>query len=377
MDRNSALEHAFKSVKWQEEEFGMEADDLYRLSYAITSSVETVAVHSLDRLHKWLWPTVSKASLGETFEIGDVRFSVVEVHPAVDREDSKIGVLVEADGRTWKLGWFDMEGREPLVAVGVRNDEHYAGYEPAANCELEDPSHYKGGLNATGDDVSEMFDLFAILRPLMPAGLLQVKDGSRNDWELDGAEFILEHDGGVGGETAADLYRMAEQYAAARVFNWARERTVEAATFLADRGEIEGQPGAIYSDGNRTAYAVETRYASRIAFYETQVPYTGFLDRYLVWADLVGGQAQVINFYALTDGEMVENMIRLMNDDALKPTVAHDYRTGTTVFAPGREGFNHIAHFATIVHEASLAAKEFEAANQGATVGRIGSNAMR
>ncbi|WP_327211376.1 hypothetical protein [Rhizobium leguminosarum] len=362
MNKDAVLRNAFDWVCWQEDDFDVPGSaDLYRLSNAISSSVETVAVHSLHRLHMWLWPTVAKTQVGDAFDIGGVRFSVVERLHAVDREDSKTGVLVETAGRSWKLAWFDMEGREPLVAVGVRNDDHYAGYEPSANCELQEADRYKGALNAQGDDVGEMFDLFAILRPLMPEALLKVKDGSHNDWKLDGAEGILEFDGGVGGEAATDLYRMAEQYASARVFDWARDRIAQACDFLSEQGAILGREALKYSDRHRLACAVDTAYAGRIAFVESQFPHRDLFDRYLVWAELDDdGQVAVVSFHAVADGETIEDVVDLMNEGALSATAPHDYPTGVTTFAPGRSGFNHIAHFATAVALVSNMARHFD-----------------
>jgi hypothetical protein len=376
MNRDAVLRNAFDWVYWQEDETDIPAD-LYRLSFAVASSVETVAVHSLQRLHLWLWPMVAKTPVGGAFEIGDVRFSVVERLPAVVREDSKTGVVVDAGGRSWKLAWFDMEGGEPLVAVGVRNDEHYAGYEPAANCELGDPDRYKGGLNATGDDVDEMFDLFAILRPLMPASLLKVRDGSHNDWHLDGAEGILEFDGGVGGGAATDLYRMAEQYAFARVFDWARDRVAQVHDLLYDQGAIHGRASLEYSDGKRLGCAVGTLHAWRIAFVESQFPHRNLFDRYLAWVDLDDdGRVAVVSFHAVAEGDTIEHSVDLMNDGALIASAAHDYRTGVTTLAPGRTGFNHVAHFAAAVASLSNMAKDFDPAREGETFDVVGEDGL-
>lgn len=350
MDREAGLREAFEWISWQGEDFEIESGDLWRLRTAIISSVETVAVHSLDRVHKWLWPVVEKTPLGEAFEFGPALFTVVERLPAQDREESKIGVRVDVGVRSWKLAWFDMEGREAHLGIGVRNDEHYLGYEPAAYCEFGERSYYKGGLNATGDDVGEMFDLFAILRPFVPAALLAIRDGTHNDWRLDGAEGILELDGGIGGDAATELHRMAEQFACARVFDWARDRILQAHDFLGDRGVWLGEAAVGCSDGNRRATSVETYHASRIAFVESQFPHRDLFDRYLTVADLgEDGQPTLVSVYALQQDDTVGDVVERVNEGVLAPTVSHDYRNSITNFAPGRSGFLHVSHFANSV----------------------------
>jgi hypothetical protein len=369
MNREAVLQSAFDRVHWQEDDVDiLGSAGLYRLSNTIAFSVETIAVHSLHRLHLWLWPMVSTTPVGDTFQIGDVRFSVVERLPAIDREDSKTGLVIEADDRSWKLVWIDIDGHEPLVAVGVRNDEHYSGYEPAANCELKDGTRYKGALNATGDDVGSMFDLFAVLGPLMPEALLKVKDGSHNDWNLDGAEDILELDGGLGGEAAAELYRMAEQYACARVFDWAGQCVTLVSNFLHEQEAFIDGSYFRHSDGNRLISAVETGREGRFAFVDSQLPHRNLFDRYLTWVDVgMNGAAEAISIFAIPEFSSVMEIAELLQAGELDghASVSYDYASGRTSFAPGRLGFNHIAEFATALNADVLLAVHFNPEDEG------------
>lgn len=368
MDRNEVLRRGFEALHWQEDEFEIGSGDLHRLANSIASSVDKIAVHSLNRVHRWIWPSLAHRTVGDQLSVGDLSFEVVEDQPLEPWEGSRKGVVVNADGETWKLVWLDMEGSDPTIGLAVSSPMSWNGFESGAYCELPKSAdgQYRGGLNATGDDVRRMFDLFSILRRHMPPELLAVKDGSRNDWFLDEAADVLEIDGGLAGRAATELHAMAEQHAASIVFQWAKQRYKHVSRFLREQQEACGVQGFKLADGGRLFFSFDMGDDSTSVIFQSQFPHSKLFDRYLTWMKSdASGELLSVNSYALPDDEPLSDALDLLRAGELQPTVSYDYRTESAIFAPGRNGTLHIAHIATSLSAARYLAVGFKPEDEG------------
>lgn len=368
MDRNEVLRRGFDAIYWQEDEFEIGSGDLHRLANSIASSVEKIAAHSLNRVHKWIWPSLADRKAGDRFAVGDLSFEVVEDQPLEPWEGSRKGVVVHANGKTWKLVWLGMEGSDPTIGVAVSSAASWNGFEPAAYCELpaSQDGGYRGGLNATGDDVGRMFDLFSALRTHMPPDLLVVKDGSKNDWFLDEAEDILELDGGLGGSAATELHAMAEQHAASVVFTWAGPRYQHVARLLGEHQDSFGVRGFKHADGDRIVSQLERGDDGVTLVLDSRFPHKELFDRYLTLLTTdAGGEVQAVSSYAIPEGEALSECLNLLRAGLIEPTVSYDYRSGSATFAPGKDGTLHIAHIATALHATEHLCNEIAPESEG------------
>jgi hypothetical protein len=357
MDRNDALARAFDAITWSDEPFDPGMGDLDRLARSVSSSVETVALHSLARIHGWLWPLVKSTSEGTVLIIDELSAETIR-----SDDDGKF-VSLSIGGGQWVLSWGGMEGEEPTIRLGLAAPERDSGQRKMAYCTIAASGGRRGRLMAEGGDVERMFDMFSALRQIMPSEHLKVIDGSRNDdclrdFELD---RILEIDGGLVGSAATELYRMAEQHAASVIFRWAAAKYDSVSRFLLEKGIVPGSCALKFNDGDRIICGVETGNDGQRAIFDSRFPHERYGNRFLTWIDFsYDGAIAAVHSFAIPDTDLLETSVELLRSGRLQPSVTHEYASKRTIFSLGGAGMRYLESMAFSIGQADLAVREFD-----------------
>lgn len=362
MNHDEILARAFEAITWSDEPFEPGMGDLDRLDRSASSASATMALHSLARIHGWLWPKVKSASEGTVLVIGDMVAETIR-----DDEDGKFVSLSIADDR-WMLSWGGMEGEEPTIRLGLADPDRDSGQRRMAYCTLPPSGRRSGRLLAEGGDVGRMFGMFAHLRVLMPAEHLSVLDGSRNDDSLTDFELdrVLELDGGIAGTAAAQLHRMAEQHAASVIFQWAADKYDRVSRFLVEKGFVYGSRALTFNDGERTICGVETGDEDKMAFFDSRFPHERSGNRFLTWIDYsYNGAVAAVHSFAIPAGAELSNAVDLLKSCDIEPTLTHEYATGRTIVSSDGIGMRHLASMARAIDQASHLVARFDPKNEG------------
>ncbi len=360
MNPSEILSAAFQSISWSNEPFEPHMGDFDRLGRSVSSSAEMVALHSLARVHGWLWPQVESMSEGATVAIGDMSARTVR-----DDEDSKF-VSLSKGGDEWFVVWSRTTSEDPAISLGIADSARDSGQRRVAYCTLPSSGIRRGRLIAEGSDVGRMFALFADLRPLMPPEHLAIKDGSRNDVYLAdfGLDRVLLLDGGLGGHAATRLYGMAEQHAASVVFKWATAKYDHVSRFLLEKGIVFGSRALKFNDGDRIICGIETGDEGRRAIFDSRFPHDRFGNRFLTWMDFsYNGALAAVHSFAIPEGERLDNVIDLLKSGELHPSVTHEYASGRTIFSMDGAGMRYLENMTFSIGQAELAAREFDPKN--------------
>jgi hypothetical protein len=356
MNRNEVLSRAFEAISWSDEPFEPHMGDFDRLSRSVSSSSKIVALHSLARIHEWLWPQVESAPEGAVVTIGDMSVKTIR-----DDEDCKF-VSLHAGGEKWVVAWGRIAGEEPTIGLGLADPSRDSGQRRMAYCTLPPSGIRRGQLMAEGADVGRMFGLFSHLRPMMPAEFLAVSDGSRNDGHLADYELdrVLEIDGGLGGPVAAELHRMAEQHAASVVFRWAAAKYDRVSRFLLEKNIVFGSSAAEFNDGDRIICGVETGDDGQRAIYDSRFPHDRSGNRFLTWMDFsYNGALAAVHSYAIPENERLENVVGLLKSGDLQPGVTHEYASRRTIFSSEGVGMRYLESMANSIAQADYLASRF------------------
>lgn len=363
MNRDEILARAFEAITWSDEPFEPGMGDLDRLDRSASSASATLALHSLARVHGWLWPQVKSAAEGTVIVIGGMVAETIR-----DDEDGKFVSLSIADDR-WMLSWGGMKGEEPTLRLGLSDPDRDSGQRRMAYCTLPPSGRRRGRLMAEGGDVGRMFGMFSHLRALMPAEHLSVLDGSRNDDSLTGFELdrVLELDGGIAGPAAAQLHRMAEQHAASVIFQWAADKYDRVSRFLLEKGFVYGSCALTFNDGERTICGVETGDEGKRALFDSRFPHEGAANRFLTWIDYsYNGAVAAVHSFAIPEGAELSNAVGLLKSSDIEPTLTHEYATGRTIVSSDDVGMRHLASMARAIDQASYLIARFDPKDEGA-----------
>jgi hypothetical protein len=363
MNRTEVLSRAFQAISWPDAPFEPCMGDLDRLSRSASSSAEVLAMHSLARVHAWLWPQVASATLGSVLALGGMTAETVR-----DDEDGKILSLSKGDDR-WMLAWTGMGGDDPSIRLGLADPARDSGQRRIAYCTVPSSGIRKGRLMAERSDVGRMFGLFSDIRAIMPAEHLKVMDGSRNDERLTDVDLdrVLEIDGGLGGPAAAQLHRIAEQHAASIIFRWAAAKYDHVSRFLLDNGIVFGSHALKFSDGDRIICGIETGDERQRAIFDSRFPHEHSGNRFLTWIDFShNGAVAAVHSLSIPADERLADVVRLLKSGDLQPTVTHEYASGSTLFSPGGAGMQHLANMAESIEQASFMAARFDPKDEGA-----------
>lgn len=362
MNRDEILARAFEAISWSDEPFEPGMGDLERLDRAACAAAATITLHSLARIHGWLWPELKSASEGTVLIIGDIVAETIR-----DDEDGKF-VSLTIGGERWVLSWGGMEGDEPTIRLGLADRERESGQRRMAYCALPRSGRRSGRLLAEGGDVGRMFGMFAHLKALMPAEHLSVLDGSRNDDGLTDFELdsVLELDGGIAGAAAAQLHRMAEQHAASVIFQWAAEKYDLVSRFLMDKGFVYGARALTFNDGERTICGVDTGDEDKRALFDSRFPHEGPGNRFLTWIDCsYNGAVAAVHSFAIPESVALSNAVDLLKSSGLEPTLTHEYATGRTIISSDDIGMRYLASMARAIDQASHLVARFDPKDEG------------
>lgn len=362
MNRDEILARAFEAITWSDEPFEPGMGDLDRLDRAASSASATLALHSLARVHGWLWPKVKSAAEGTVIVIGDMVAETIR-----GDEDGKFLSLSIGDDR-WMLSWGGMNGEEPTIRLGLADPGRDSGQRRVAYCTLPPSGRRTGRLIAEGGDVGRMFGMFSHLQKMMPAGHLKVLDGSRNDDSLTDFELdrVLELDGGIAGTAAAQLHRMAEQHAASVIFQWAADKYDRVSRFLLEKGVVYGSCALTFNDGERTICGVETGDEGKRALFDSRFPHEGTANRFLTWIDYsYNGALAAVHSFAIPEGLELSKAVERLKSVGLEPTLTHEYASGRTFVSSDDVGLRYLATVARAIDQACHLVDRFDPKNEG------------
>ncbi|NTF17999.1 hypothetical protein G6L37_06250 [Agrobacterium rubi] len=350
MNRSTAIRQAFEAITWQDlNEFPFEpgAGDIDRLIQSACSSSETIVLHSLARIHAWVWPLLKDTIQRDVTASGGVAFEIVR-----DDEDTRL-VSIRNGEEKWILGWTGMSRGDPTLGLGLYEPSFDSGQKKMAYCRLPSGAEtLRGRLMAVGDDVTRIFGLFSMLQASMPTEHVAVLDGSRRDDRLQDARVddLLVLDGGIGGSAADELHRMAEQHAAKVVFDWMPGHLVAIDDFLKAQNLVMGSEALRFNDGDRIVCGIPVEDIGRRVVYSSVYPHDRNGDRYLTWAD--GTQASKpssICSFAVPADMPLAHAVEMLRAGDMKPTAAHDYDLGTSVLESG--GMQHVCGLAQAMEQ--------------------------
>lgn len=354
-DRQTVLQAASELAQF-DKDFDM--DLVYRLQDSMHSSVDTLALYGLSRVHSWLWPLLKDLPLGKSVQIGPFEIVAAEKDAATSRDQSKQSFYAHASGNRWKLAWFGMEGKSSGLGVGVDPD----GFFSVAYCEFRDSDKKaeKGGVTGRGSEITSLFDFLTLAGAAMPADVRNVGAAAlARSWEFDDIEDIAAFDNSMGATFGAELHGLAEQRASKMLCDIAANNTVNLVTALKNHNLVYEKE--FLRSKNSVVFAIEGQPSPGIAYYSERAP-GGEGDRYLTWCNThYDGSIVEFHTYVLPPDKLVSEAVAEFADGRIEPSCSHDFASGKTTFADTVMGYTHLASATIFLHHDSHLALSSEA----------------
>lgn len=343
-DRQTVLQAA-SQVAHFDEDFDM--DLVYRLQDSMHSSVDTLALYGLSRVHAWLWPLLKDLPLANRVQIGPFEIVAAEKDAATSRDQSKQSFYAHASGNRWKLAWFGMEGKSSGLGVGVDPD----GFFSVAYCEFRDSDKKaeKGGVTGRGSEITSLFDFLTLAGAAMPADVRNVGAAAlARSWEFDDIEDIVAFDNSMGATFGAELHGLAEQRASKMLCDIAASNVINLVTALQKHVLVHDKE--FLRSKNSVLFAIEGVPSKPMAYYSERFP-GGEGDRYINWCDThSNGSIIGFNTYVLPPDKLVSEAITDFADGRIEPSCSHDFASGKTMFGDTVRGYTHLASATIYLH---------------------------
>jgi hypothetical protein len=333
-------------------EFAPQADTctIFGLNFQVSSSVDPLIGHGLNRLHSWLWPLLSKMEPGETLKFNDSVFRYSQDKPAAGREWAQKVCSFETNQRNWKLVWQDIGGQDANFSVGLTEAAMFS----VAYCDFPEglAGPVRGYLTGKGKEVRDVFDLLDLAAREMPVELLNVRKGTiKSPWELEPLLPFIEFDGRIGATLAPDLYDMAQQHAASLIAKAALSASVAVPDILTKHNILF--PQSVLEVESQAICGLALQNSDVRGYYTQLARCTSECDRYLSWSEIgPDGGVLKLNIHAVPADERATPIIQaLLQGDELQPSVSYDCSTGVSTFNDPVKGYDHLANYAILAKE--------------------------